>query len=373
MTPTLSVSEFVAVFNQSMQMILPDVNVRGELANLRISKNAWVYFDLKDEKSSLKFFGPVTVLPGPLEDGMNLEVNGSPWLHNIYGFSVNARSIKVTGEGSIAKAKSLLAKKLEAEGLFSQDRKRPLPYPPGRIALITSFDSAAYSDFIKIINARWGNLTIEVLDCLVQGASAPEQIIRAVNFVSQMADPPEALVLIRGGGSEDDLAAFSDERVVRAISSSRVPTLIAIGHERNISLAELASDQRASTPSNAAELLVPDGRHEKSAFEQNKKNLQRNVRHIIEENRQDNLRIVEYLYQKLNTKVEQERINLDQKASLINALNPKLPLDKGYALIRNSRQKQVRGTKDVKIKEHISIELIDGELTSEVVKINELK
>jgi exodeoxyribonuclease VII large subunit len=371
MTPTLTVSEFIAVFNQSMQMILPEVNVRGELANFRISKNRWVYFDLKDERSSLKFFGSVAVLPGPMEDGMNLEVTGSPWMHNLYGFSVNVISLKVTGEGSIAKAKSLLAKKLEAEGLFSQDRKRPIPYPPSRIALVTSVESAAYSDFIKIINARWGNVSIEVVDCLVQGASSPQQLSSAVNYVSQMANPPDVLVLIRGGGSEDDMSAFSDERVVRAVSSSRVPTLVAIGHERDISLAELAADQKASTPSNAAELLVPDCRHEKLALAQVHKSLKRNLSQVIESKRQENLKTIDYLYQKLNTKFEQERSRLNQKNSLVNAMNPRLPLKKGYALVRDSQQRQVRSVKSVKLKDEISLELIDGGLISKVEDINE--
>lgn len=370
MTPTLTVSEFIAVFNQSMQMILPEVNVRGELANLRISKRAWIYFDLKDQECSLKFFGPVTALPGPLEDGMNLEVNGSPRLHNLYGFSVNARTIKVVGEGSIAKAKLLLAKKLEAEGLFSPERKRPLPYPPAKIALVTSAESAAYSDFIKIINHRWGNLDIGVLDSLVQGSSAPEQIIGALTRVNQMADPPEVLVLIRGGGSEDDLAAFSDERVVRAVSASRIPTLVAIGHERDVSLAELAADQRASTPSNAAELLVPDRRHETAVLDQTKKAINRKMSSITQEQSRENQQKLEYLCQKLNTKLVQEQQIYRQKINLINALNPKLPIKRGYALVRNMQSLQLKSVKNVKINQEISIELSDGNLISKVVKIN---
>ncbi len=162
-------------------------------------------------------------------------------------------------------------------------------YLPTKIALLTSVESAAYSDFIKIINARWGNISIEVADSLVQGINAPAQLIKGVELVNQMAEPPQVLVVIRGGGSEDDLAAFSDEKVVRAISASRVPTLVAIGHERDISLAELAADQRASTPSNAAELLVPDRQHEKSVIDQKYRHVGKASRQIIEQARQDNL------------------------------------------------------------------------------------
>jgi len=373
MLPSLTVSEFVAIFNQTLEMMLPEVNVRGELANLRISKNRWVYFDLKDDSSSLKFFGPVTMLPGPLEDGMNLEVNGSPRLHKLYGFSVNVRAIKVIGEGSIAKAKQLLAKKLENEGLFSPERKRPLVYPPTKIALLTSVESAAYSDFIKIINARWGNISIEVADSLVQGINAPAQLIKGVELVNQMAEPPQVLVVIRGGGSEDDLAAFSDEKVVRAISASRVPTLVAIGHEKDISLAELAADQRASTPSNAAELLVPDRQHEKSVIDQKYRHAGRASRQIIEQARQNNHQIIDYLYQNLNTKFEQEKRNLAQKMSLLNALNPKSPLAKGYVLVRDGQKNHIRSVKNVRLNQDILLEFSDGSINSKVEKINDAK
>lgn len=369
MTPTLSVSQFVAVLNQSLEMILPEVNVRGELANLRISKNRWVYFDLKDEASSLKFFGSVSVLPGPLEDGMNLEVNGSPRLHNLYGFSVNVQGLSVIGQGSIAKAKTLLAKKLEAEGLFSQERKRNLPYPPQRVALVASVESAAYSDFIKIINQRWGNLSIEVFDCLVQGSNAPEQLVKAINSANQMPDPPEVLVMIRGGGSQDDLAAFSDERVVRAVSASRIPTVVAIGHERDISLAELAADQRASTPSNAAEILTPDKRSEQLALSIAGKTLRRNIDSIIGRQKQENQNSLDYLIQKLNTKVAQERQSLSQKTSLANSLNPKLPISKGFVLVRDQAGKQIKSIENVKIKDDLRLDFRDGKITSKVVKI----
>ena len=118
--------------------------------------------------------------------------------------------------------------------------------------------SAAYADFTKVLAARWGGLSIEVIDVQVQGEPAPRQITAAVDYFNSQAEPPEVLILIRGGGSAEDLAAFSTEQVTRAVAASRVPTLVAIGHEVDVSLAELAADMRASTPSNAAELLVPD-------------------------------------------------------------------------------------------------------------------
>ncbi len=149
----LSVSDFVELLNQTLDYAYSGVVIVGELANLRVSKNRWVYFDLKDAESTVKFFGTVYQLPGPLEDGMILKVRGQPRLHNLYGFSVNVQSMRPAGEGTIKRAAELLQAKLTTEGLFDDSRKRPLPYPPVRIGLIASRQSAAYADFIKILIA----------------------------------------------------------------------------------------------------------------------------------------------------------------------------------------------------------------------------
>src|SRR5581483_9878111 len=257
----LTPSQFVAIFNQTLDLAYPSVAISGELANFRISKQKWVYFDLKDESSTLKFFGSVYQLPGPLKDGLMLKIRAQPRLHHTYGFSLNVLHIEPTGEGSIKKAAELLQAKLASEGLFDPARKRHLPYPPERIGLITSSGAAAYADFKKVLNARWRGLIIDFVDVQVQGESAPAQIVEALERLNEEAQPPEVIVLIRGGGSPEDLIAFSSEQVTRAVAASRVPTLVAIGHETDISLAELAADKRASTPSNAAELLVPDHKH----------------------------------------------------------------------------------------------------------------
>ena len=165
----LTVSDFVAVFNQTIEFAYPNVVLRGELANLRVSKNRWVYFDLKDDLASVKCFGTVYQLPGPLEDGMLLEVRAVPRLHPQFGFSLTVQNITPVGEGSIKRAATLLQAKLAKEGLFDENRKRRLPYPPARVGLITSVGSAAYADFIKILDARWGGIELLMADVQVQG------------------------------------------------------------------------------------------------------------------------------------------------------------------------------------------------------------
>jgi exodeoxyribonuclease VII large subunit len=330
----LSVSDFVGVLNQTLEFAYPNVVIVGELANFRVNKNRWVYFDLKDEFASVKFFGTIYQLPGPLEDGLMLQVRGQPRLHQLYGFSVNVQTIQPVGEGSLRKAAALLEAKLRAEGLFEPARKRPVPYPPATIGLVASSESAAYADFMKIINARWGGIEVQLADVLVQGEQAPAQIVRAIEYFNAHAQPPEVLVLTRGGGSAEDLAAFSTEQVTRAVAASRIPTVVAIGHEVDLSLAELAADQRASTPSNAAELLVPDKTHEKQALINTKASLQQALSGHVALAAQHLKTYKQQLGEQLARLLLQEQNNLSVKKQLLQALNPERILDQGYALVK---------------------------------------
>ncbi|MEK7059371.1 MAG: exodeoxyribonuclease VII large subunit [Patescibacteria group bacterium] len=365
----LSVSQFVALLNQTLDYAYPDVTVIGELANLRVSKNRWVYFDLKDEESTVKFFGMVYQLVGPLEDGMVLKVRGTPRLHQRYGFSVNIASIQLAGEGTIKRAQELLRAKLSIEGLFDPSRKRPLPYPPSRIGLITSKQSAAYADFVKIINARWRGVDIELIDVQVQGEVATEQIVAAIDQFNAGAELPDVLVLIRGGGNAEDLAAFSTEQVTRSVATSRVPTLVAIGHEIDLSLAELAADQRASTPSNAAELLVPDRGQVLEALEAAKAQLQQSGRLRLESARQDLQQQSSALSQALSQLLQRSRTDLNSRHKLLEALNPEAVLRRGYAVVRSSGGQLQRGVAGLQPNAIVDVQLADGHFEASVSKI----
>jgi exodeoxyribonuclease VII large subunit len=361
----LSVSDFVGLLNQTLEYAYSGVVIVGELANLRISKNRWLYFDLKDEFSTVKFFGTVYMLPGPLEDGMLLKVRGLPRLHNLYGFSVNVQTIQPAGEGSIKKAAQLLQAKLTADGLFDSARKRALPYPPRRIGLITSRQSAAYADFVKILEARWRGLIVEVIDVQVQGEVAPGQIVAALEQFNAQAEPPEALVLIRGGGSAEDLAAFSTESVTRAVAASRVPTLVAIGHEVDLSLAELAADRRASTPSNAAELLVPDRREVQAGLRAATEQLQQYGKHQITLSRQHIAQRIDGLEQAMANLLNDERAAVRTHQQLLEALNPAAILRRGYAIVRQDGQ-AVRSVRRLKRGAIVEVQLADGRLGATV-------
>ncbi len=365
----LTVSEFVAVLNQTLEYAYPSVSIVGELANFRVSKNRWVYFDLKDETASVKFFGTVYQLPGPLEDGITVEVKGQPRLHNLYGFSVNVQSLRPVGQGSIKRASQLLEAKLAKEGLFDPDRKRLLPYPPERIGLITSGQSAAYADFIKILNERWGGLEINLADVQVQGEAAVSQIVSAIQYFNQHAEPPDVLVVTRGGGSADDLQAFSTEQVTRAIAASRIPTLVAIGHEVDLSLAERAADQRASTPSNAAQLLVPDKRYELAKLSQLSESLYSLVQQSYELMGKRYEEIQNVLNERTSYLITQAIKNQALKLLILQAFDPASVLKRGYAVVRTHGQ-VIRSAKKLNAGQELAIQFAEGSAEVSVKNID---
>ena len=354
-------SEFVALLNQTLEYAYPGVVVRGELANFRVSKNRWVYFDLKDELATVKFFGTVYQLPGPLENGMLLKVRGTPRLHLQYGFSVTVQSMTPAGEGSIKKAASLLEAKLAAEGLFDPARKRTLPHPPAHIGLITSAESAAYRDFVKVLGARWGGMRISLIDVQVQGEPAAGQIVGAIIQCNQHAKPPDVLVVTRGGGSAEDLQAFSTEQVTRAVAASRIQTLVAIGHEVDISLAELAADQRASTPSNAAELLVPARRHALAQLAARRDILDHYAAAAVRVEQKKMADARQQLHESARSSLQHAVQAVIAQKQLLQALNPEAALRRGYAIVRKQGQALHRAT-EAKKGDDLLLTMIDGDL-----------
>lgn len=361
-----SVSDFVAVVNQTFEFAYYDVAIEGEISALRVSKGKWVYFDLKDSQSSIRCFATVYQVGPGFADGMKVRVQGIPKLHNQYGFSVTVQTIAPVGEGAIKKSFDLLKQKLELEGLFDDSRKRQVPYPPRKIALVASRESAAYGDFIKVLKARFGGITVVSYDTQVQGDSAPESIVQAITVAAQ--SDADVLVVTRGGGSLDDLAAFNNEAVVRSISASRIPTLVAIGHERDESLAELAADVRASTPSNAAELLVPDRVQVLESLQGLKRYtanlLVGRVEAMRADVRADKTKLVHIMQNLIST----ERQLLGGVGQLVEALNPRRLLKQGYS-ITELKGERVIGVAGLREGEIIQTHFIDGSLESVVKKM----
>ncbi len=365
----LSPSDFVALLNQTLEIAYPVVVIEGELTDYRVSKNKWLYFELQDEAASVKFFGTVYNLPGPLEDGLKIQVVGYPRLHPRFGFSINVQTIAPVGAGSIKKAADLLRAKLEAEGLFAAERKRPLPAVPQAIGLITAGNSAAYADFMKILNERWGGVKVRLADVYVQGQQAPLQVAAAIEYFNEQPELPDILVITRGGGSLEDLAAFNDERVVRAVAASRIPTLVAVGHEVDISLAELAADQRASTPSNAAQIAVPDRREVLSGLAATRQALGSRLIHDLELARRGAEESRRYLTSQVFLRLKNSQNQLVSYRKLLKVFDPLAALRRGYAIVsRGSRH--VTSIRQIKLGDRLIVQVSDGKIGARAEEIN---
>jgi exodeoxyribonuclease VII large subunit len=259
----LTVAEYLELVNDTLATVPQEIFVVGEIVEYKLSQGKWINFDLKDEKEEAKIrcFSTIYKRHAQLESGMKVQVTGFVKVFPRFGsLSLNVETAEPIGEGALARAYQLLKKKLQEEGLFDPARKRPLKRFPTKIGLITSREAAAYGDFLRILNNRWSGVEIVHQHVHVQGRNAVGDILAAFEAFNALpeAERPDAIVLTRGGGALEDLHAFNDEQVARAVFQSSIPVVVGVGHERDESLCDFVADVRASTPSNAAEWLVPD-------------------------------------------------------------------------------------------------------------------
>ena len=360
-TPLFSVSDYIAVVNQTLEYAYPSVEIMGEVAGFKVNQGKWVFFDLKDEQGTLGCFMSLYSLRVPIEDGMKVIVRAAPKLTAWGKFSLTVQSIRPSGEGSLKKSFDLLKAKLEKEGLFALERKRELPEIPQHIAVISSTQAAGYADFIKIVNERWGGLKIDVAHVQVQGVGAPEQLVRAIKYFNEQEVPPEVLVIIRGGGSADDLAAFNDEPLVREIAGSRIPTLVGVGHEVDVTLADMVADKRAATPSNAAQIIVPDRRELANSLHHMVRRVLVRMEAIVEEARQQSIELLHNGLELLDGRTDMLLSQLVMQRQVLTAYDPKAVLARGYAIMRG----------EVRVGKSISIEQQKRIVTAEVTHVKE--
>lgn len=380
----LTVSQCVEAINIALDS-LGELTVEGEVADFKIIQNKWVAFDIKDNQSVLKCFMTVWNLRTQIEDGMLVKVTGQPNLRAKGFLSFVAKNITPSGEGSLKRAFELLKKKLEHEGLFALDRKRTLPRFPQHVALITSRDAAAYADFLKVLKARYGGMKISFIHTQVQGQEAPAQIIAALQTANTDLKNLDVIILVRGGGSLEDLIAFNDEHVVRAVAGSRTPTIVAIGHERDICLAELAADVRASTPSNAAELLIKSREEIVLDIQRMQVSMSRAVAEHISMRQTNIVRMTHAIGARLGATAERARRlitrisavslrladrnktmseSIENIRRMLIAISPEKTLARGYSITRSMNGTIVRRAQDIAKGDALTTTLASGTVTS---------
>jgi exodeoxyribonuclease VII large subunit len=358
----------VASFNRGVAewlTRLPTIWVEGEVTELR-RQDRWqsVFLTLKDpdEGACLAVTmprGQFDALRLELANGERVHVYGRPELFEARGdFRLRALSIERFGLGDHLAALERLKQKLAAEGLFDTGRKRPLPRLPRRVGLVTGKDAAAKKDVLTAITARFPPARLLVAETYVQGPRAAPAIADALREISE-APEIDVVVLARGGGSFEDLLPFSDERLVRAIAACPVPVVSAVGHEQDTPLSDLVADARASTPTAAARLVVPDLADLTARLERSRTALSTGARRALERERRrldvsrDHLRRAPLLL------VERRRAAVEHSAGRLRALSPRATLDRGYAIVRTAGS-IVRASSEVATGTQVDVELGTG-------------
>jgi exodeoxyribonuclease VII large subunit len=358
----------VSAFNRgiaSWVARLPSIWVEGEVTEFR-RQQGWqsVFFTLKDstDGACLSVSMPRGRFDGlrlDLADGMTVHVYGRPELYEARGvFQLRALSIEPLGLGAILAGLDRLKRKLAAEGLFTPERKRPLPVLPRRIGVLTGNEAAAKRDFVTAVQTRFPAANLLVAQTYVQGQAAPAAIAATLQTLAREPEV-DVIVLTRGGGSFEDLLPFSDERVIRAVAECHVPVVSAVGHEQDTPLCDHAADVRASTPTAAARLVVPDERELRERLETARAALARGAGAALERARSSLTRDRELLERAPALLVERKRAGLEGLAGRLQALSPRKTLARGYAIVRTDNE-IVRSSAEVESGKRVDVELAEG-------------
>lgn len=351
------------------------------------------FFTLRDrnEEISARLSCPAHVLDaaGPLAVNSQVvaEIHPVVW-HKNTSLSFECRQIKIVGEGQLLAQLEALKHKLQAEGLFDEIRKKKLPFLPGCIGLITGAESAAQRDVLRNVEMRWPGARFKVINTLVQGPQAAEQVIEALKQLD--ADPDvEVIIIARGGGSLEDLLPFSDEGLVRAAAAARTPLISAIGHEPDTPILDLVADVRASTPTAAAKMVVPVAADELASLEQTllrtraamlnrlafeQKTLSalisrpvlRDPSATISAHADKVAELNRRLTHAAALKIREESAFVANSLARIQAMSPKATLERGYAIVSDADNISVTSVNDVEPGDQLQIYLSDGQLYAEV-------
>jgi len=376
---------------------LNQVAVRGEISNYKVYPSGHHYFTLKDENCALKcvmFKGNAMRLRFRPENGMKVIAMGKISVYPRDGaYQLSCSAMAMDGVGDLYAAFEQLKKKLAAQGLFDPAHKKPLPAYPGTIGIITSSAGAAVHDMLRILRKRYPLTQVKLLPVRVQGVEAPGEIAAAIRYANyyKLAD---VLIVGRGGGSIEDLWAFNDERVAYAIYESEIPVISAVGHEPDVTISDYVADLRAATPSNAAELAVPD----QDALQQNldsyllavsaalNRQLKAAQQHLnvlsqssalrsptgYIEHREKSLEMLKSrLVSAQNQNIHRKNQRYIAAVSKLDAMSPLKVLSRGYAMAQNERGEVLRSVTQVELGERIQVNVSDGVLSATVMEIKE--
>ena len=344
--------------------LLGAVVVKGEISNLKYHGSGHVYFSIIDATSKINCFLPrdyAMSLHYPLEDGMEVTLTGSVSVFKKNGtYSLYVKIVEVSGEGNLAIAFEKMKEKLSKEGLFDQSHKKPIPKYPNKIGIVTSATGAAVKDILKILKGRNHLVDVMIFPVLVQGEAASVDIAAMLDYINENFDDIDTLIVGRGGGSADDLWAFNEENVARAIYRSEIPIISAVGHEIDFTIADLVADLRAETPTAAAQLVVPDTEQMRKQMEDLKEHLYIQLSNKLMYHRLliDNL--AKEMKNCLNGQIAKLENELTQSKLLLEENNPTQILENGYSVLTDEDGKVISAISQLCEKQEYKITLQDG-------------
>ena len=370
--------------------------VTGEISNYKPHYSGHMYMTIKDETASIKavmFAGNASRMKFKPENGMKVIIFGTVSLFQRDGsYQLYINDMQPDGIGALNIAFEQLKKKLEAEGLFSKDHKKPIPKFPQKVGVVTSATGAAVQDIFNVLKRRYPVAEVVLRPCQVQGEGAANDIANAIKEFNKVKGA-DVLIVGRGGGSIEDLWAFNEEAVARAVFDSEIPVISAVGHETDVTICDFVADLRAPTPSAAAECAVPDCFELKANLLSYKQRLNTLSKNILESERKrvlaieksgalknpllkinDSKKDILYLNEKLvnltSSVIEANRSKVNALCGKLDALSPLGVIARGYSVTK-SKEKIIKSIKDVKIDDEITVNLSDGLITAMVCGINE--
>ncbi len=353
--------------------LLGNLTVTGEISNLKYHSSGHLYFSISDENSKINCFFPAQYARGlhyELGDGLAVIIHGYLNVYKKGGtYTLFIRSIEIAGEGNLAMAFQMLKEKLDAEGLFDPAHKKPIPRFPRRIGIVTSNTGAAVRDIIKIIESRTSLTDMIVFPVLVQGSEAAADIAATIDMINRDFDNIDTLIVGRGGGSMEDLWAFNEEIVARAIYRSRIPVISAVGHEIDFTIADFVADRRAETPTAAAEMAVPNIRELMQRAESWQNSLMADLKKKVSYADLRAEKLFAEMRHVLQGRVNAYRHELESCRLLLDENHPYRVLRKGYAVLEDAAGRNLASISDLRDGQSYRLKLKDGSATFRVTEL----
>ncbi len=395
---SISVSELNGYIKTMMESddFLASVAIRGEISNFKNNVSGHLYFSVKDEGaavSAVMFKTAASRLTFRPCDGMKVTLYGRVSVYEKTGqYQIYVQTMTSDGAGELARAYEMLKRRLESEGLFDEGRKKPIPSMPKRIGIVTSPTGAALRDMINVTGRRYPLADIVLFPSSVQGAEAPPQLCMGIEFFNAMKNV-DVIIIGRGGGSIEDLWAFNDEALVRAVAASEIPVISAVGHQTDFTLCDFAADLRAPTPSAAAEIAVPDISALRSAVSQIEAKTANSMQMYLKR-RFDNVSLLERVISlnspssrlensklgliHLGTRIENSMLGamsasrgkLAELSAKLEGMNPLSVLSRGYSAIRDGDGKMIHSISQINVGDSISVVMSDGEAKATVNELS---